>query len=118
MTGLEIFLFIFIVIQTFMSAFLFIRITKNSTNKEFQYAEDIEKLEEANNSLYEFISQLSENLSIGRQYLNNLDAKGYFVADDEIGYFFEQMKTVQEDLDKFIITEISDAEELQEIQQE
>jgi len=34
-------------------------------------------------------------------YLNKIDVKGTFKSDDEIGWFFNEIKTIQNDLSQF-----------------
>lgn len=50
-----------------------------------------------------YIKKLSLTLTEGKQYLENLDERGVFRSDDEVGYFFDQMLEVQKNLDNFII---------------
>lgn len=76
---------------------------RRNVNKEEKYIDVIDELQKSNDNLYEFIEKLSETLAIGKTYLENLDEKGFFNSDDEIGYYFEQMKSVQKDLNAFII---------------
>lgn len=48
---------------------------------------------------------LSDEIKVGQQYLNELDERGVFQSDDEIGFFFDQMKKVQVEINKYIIPE-------------
>lgn len=104
-------LLVFSVIILILLSATFFTLLRKSLRKEDKYIQVVEELEKSNDSLYDFISKMSETLSVGKAYLHNLDEKGYFRSDDEIGYYFDQLKTLQEDLDKFIITNIKNDEE-------
>ena len=64
----------------------------------------VEKYEDILDSDFEYIQKLSNTLVKGQKHLKELDSKGVFQSDDEVGYYFEQLKNVQIDLDKFIVT--------------
>jgi len=68
----------------------------------------IEKLEDNNNALAdyneqleEFIKQQSVAIEDSNRRLNEIDDKGFFRSDDEIGWFFSQLKELQENLNQF-----------------
>ena len=48
-----------------------------------------------------YISNLSTILSKASDKLTEIDAKGLFDSDDEIGWFFKYVKEIQEDLNNF-----------------
>jgi len=50
-----------------------------------------------------YLQGLSESLYEGHKHLKNLDERGVFQSDDEVGEFFENMKKVQQELNKFIL---------------
>ena len=52
-----------------------------------------------------WMKNLSDEIRAGQQHLFNLDQKGVFQSDDEVGFFFEQMKKVQTALSKYVIPE-------------
>ncbi len=60
-----------------------------------------EKLEEITTTYENFISELSEALSFSKNKLDEIDSKGVFKSDDEIGWFFEQIQELQKLLDEF-----------------
>ena len=43
----------------------------------------------------------SEAIDMCDQRLNQIDDKGFFVADDEIGWFFTEVKKIQEAINEF-----------------
>jgi hypothetical protein len=60
-----------------------------------------EKLEEITTTYENFISELSEALSFSKNKLDEIDSRGVFKSDDEIGWFFEQIQELQKLLDEF-----------------
>ena len=60
-----------------------------------------EKLEEISNSYENFINELSEAISYSNEKLDEIDQKGIFKSDDEIGWFFSQIQELQNILDNF-----------------
>ena len=51
----------------------------------------------------EYIGEFNKQLEFTSDRLKKIDAKGSFESDDEIGWFFEQIKNLQEGMDKFRI---------------
>ena len=56
-----------------------------------------------NERLEDFISKQSEAVNACDQRLKQIDSKGIFYADDEIGWFFEEVKKIQEALNEFTL---------------
>ena len=54
-----------------------------------------------NEELEDFIVKQSEAIDLCNQRLKTVDDKGFFVADDEIGWFFTEVKKIQEALNEF-----------------
>jgi Na+-transporting NADH:ubiquinone oxidoreductase subunit NqrF len=50
-----------------------------------------------------YLQNLSETLYEGHKHLSQLDDRGVFQSDDEVGEFFDNMKKVQTELNKFIL---------------
>jgi len=50
-----------------------------------------------------YISNISKTLSYSDTKLKEIDAKGSFEGDDEVGFFFKQIKILQELLNDFKI---------------
>lgn len=57
-----------------------------------------------------FVTKLSESINNCSERLKIIDAKGSFKSDDEIGWFFEEIKYMQESLDQFITKPEEDGE--------
>jgi hypothetical protein len=49
------------------------------------------------------MDQLSKIIEHSSERLKKIDTKGTFESDDEIGWFFEQIKVIQERLNNFKI---------------
>lgn len=60
-----------------------------------------EKQEDVLVSYLNYLDQLSKNIEYMDTRLKQLDGKGMFEADDEIGWFFEQVKVMQNRLNNF-----------------
>ena len=56
-----------------------------------------------NEALEDFIAKQSEAVNACDQRLKQIDSKGIFYADDEIGWFFEEVKKIQEALNEFTL---------------
>jgi hypothetical protein len=50
-----------------------------------------------------FINKLSEQIDTSQKRLEEIDEKGTFQGDDEIGWFFNEVKIIQNDLSRFKI---------------
>ena len=56
-----------------------------------------------NERLEDFISKQSEAINECGKRLNQIDDKGIFYADDEIGWFFQEVKKIQDALNEFTL---------------
>ena len=61
----------------------------------------IRNLIKKNEVLEDFIASQSDTIEQSRKRLDEIDEKGFFRADDEIGWFFAQVKEIQENLNNF-----------------
>lgn len=68
-----------------------------------------EKQEDILASYLLYMDQLSKIIEHSDERLKKIDNKGTFQSDDEIGWFFEQIKVIQERLNNFKLT--NDGEE-------
>jgi hypothetical protein len=50
-----------------------------------------------------YIAEFSKQLEMSDKRLKEIDAKGIFESDDEIGWIFEQIKVLQTSLSRFKI---------------
>lgn len=60
-----------------------------------------EKAEDIIVSQSDFIDKFSQQLDNSEKRLNKIDEKGTFSSDDEIGWFFNEVKQLQNDLSRF-----------------
>ena len=56
-----------------------------------------------NETLEDFIAKQSEAVNECDKRLQQIDDKGIFYSDDEIGWFFKEVKKIQEALNEFIL---------------
>jgi hypothetical protein len=52
-----------------------------------------------------YMDNLSKIIEHSSERLKKIDTKGTFESDDEIGWFFEQIKVIQERLNNFKLTD-------------
>jgi hypothetical protein len=62
-----------------------------------------EKLEDIRTEYENFITKQSEAINICDERLKQIDDKGIFRSDDEIGWFFKEIKKLQEALNEFTL---------------
>jgi hypothetical protein len=65
-----------------------------------------EKQEDILTGYMTYLNKISDTIELAENKMNEVDAKGSFKSDDEIGFFFEQIKTIQIALNSFIIKNI------------
>ncbi len=56
-----------------------------------------------NEKLEDFIAKQSEAINACDKRLKEIDNKNVFYADDEIGWFFKEVKKIQEALNEFTL---------------
>ena len=56
-----------------------------------------------NERLEDFISKQSEAIEACDKRLKQIDDKGIFYADDQIGFFFKEVQKIQEALNEFTV---------------
>ena len=60
-----------------------------------------EKAEDILVSHQEFINKVEEHIIFSNDRLKEIDKRGTFKSDDEIGWFFNEIKIIQNDLSQF-----------------
>ena len=63
-----------------------------------------EKLEDMNIAQDEYIQQISTIMSESNKKIKEIDSKQIFQSDDEIGWFFQGIKEIQEYINDYNIT--------------
>ncbi len=62
-----------------------------------------ERAEDILISQQQFINKIEEQITFTEEKLNKIDQKGLFKSDDEIGWFFNEIKVLQKKLSQFKI---------------
>ena len=54
-----------------------------------------------------YLNKISDTIELSDKKMMEVDAKGSFKSDDEVGFFFEQIKTIQTALNSFVVKNIA-----------
>ena len=65
----------------------------------------IEKYEDITVDQTRYLQNISDLVGKSKSHLDKLDEKGTFKSDDEVGFFFEQMVQVQNELNNYMLPE-------------
>ena len=65
----------------------------------------VERYEDITVDQTKYLQNISDLIKDSQKHLKSLDERGVFQSDDEVGYFFEQMKNVQKELDRYMLPE-------------
>lgn len=93
---MEIFLSILIIISSVLGYVSYNLLIKNE-----KYEDLIESYDETQQSYEILINKISDTIKQSSQKLKEIDSKGTFESDDEIGFFFQQIKQIQNELNQF-----------------
>jgi len=63
----------------------------------------LEKYEDIVQDQVKYLQNISNAIGESKRHLDTLDEKGVFQSDDEIGEFFNQLRYVQEELNKYML---------------
>jgi len=66
-----------------------------------------EKQEDILSGYMTYLNKISDTIELSDKKMMEVDAKGSFKSDDEIGFFFEQIKTIQTALNSFVVKNVS-----------
>lgn len=61
----------------------------------------VEKYEDITLNQRDYLIRIDKVIRDSQMHLQKLDEKGVFQSDDEVGYFFNNMKDIQKELDTF-----------------
>lgn len=67
----------------------------------FNLLRKVENYEDVTEQQAQYMVNISNLLVESQKHLNNLDERGVFKSDDEVGYFFENLKLIQKELDNY-----------------
>jgi uncharacterized membrane protein len=62
----------------------------------------VEKLEKTNSSQEEYILEFYNLVKYSEERVKEIDSKQLFQSDDEVGFFFTNLKNIQEILSEYI----------------
>tara|TARA_B110000879_G_scaffold178871_1_gene234427 strand:- start:280 stop:576 length:297 start_codon:yes stop_codon:yes gene_type:complete len=63
----------------------------------------VERYEDITVDQAKYLQNISELIKDSQKHLKDLDEKGIFEGEDEVGYFFNQMMNVQKELDRYML---------------
>ena len=72
----------------------------------FNLLRKIEKQEDILSSYLTYLDRISRVIEVSENKLKTIDAKGTFSSDDEVGFFFQQIKGLQDILNEFVLKKI------------
>jgi hypothetical protein len=67
----------------------------------FNLLRKFEKQEDILAGYLEYLDKLSRVIEVSDEKLKSIDARGTFESDDEVGFFFQQIKGLQDILNDF-----------------
>lgn len=65
-----------------------------------------EKQEDILTGYMTYLNKISETIEVADKKVKEIDVKGSFKSDDEIGFFFQQIQSIQTILNSFIIKNV------------
>jgi hypothetical protein len=71
----------------------------------------VERLEDTANDLSEYLYNTSTIIDQMNERVQEVDKRGTFQSDDEVGFFFEQLKEIQSILNSINVNERTDTQE-------
>lgn len=70
--------------------------TFNLLRKVERYEDELNKRQDAIISYQEYINGLGSTVEFMNKRINEIDAKGTFKSDDEVGFFFDRLKMLND----------------------
>ena len=80
--------------------------TINLLRKNEKQEDELEKQQIILMSYLAYLNKISDIIETSDKKLNEVEQRGAFKSDDEVGFIFEQIKTIQSILNAFIIKEL------------
>lgn len=87
----------YIIIGVLVVILLFLVYLINNLLKKVENYEDVVQ------DQVQYLQNISNAVGDGQKHLKLIDEKGTFKSDDEVGYYFEQLKIVQSELDRYML---------------
>ena len=95
-----------LIILTLLLLFLVFNLLRKSERYEDMIEDQNDLLDSQNKTLLNIFNQLKES----RDFINNVDERGIFQSDDEVGTFFGYLKEIQNSLESFFTEKNNNAE--------
>jgi uncharacterized protein YoxC len=70
--------------------------TFNLLRKTERYEDELNKRQDAIISYQDYVNGLGSTVEFINKRMNEIDAKGTFQSDDEVGFFFERLKMLND----------------------
>ena len=70
------------------------------------------------NTYEDLLVEISDKTDFINNQLKQIDLKGTFEADDEVGFFFDEMKQLGQELEQLFETEVEDGNKEEEKKEE
>ena len=74
----------------------------------------VERYEDVVQDQTQYLQNISNLVGDSQKHLKTLDEKGVFQSDDEVGYFFDNLKKVQDELNRYMLPENYGKEEIEQ----
>jgi hypothetical protein len=80
--------------------------TINLLRKNEKLEDEVENQSKILSGYMSYLNKMADIIEHSDRRLKEVDSKGSFKSDDEVGFFFEQISSIQEILNKFNIKNI------------
>jgi Tfp pilus assembly protein PilO len=80
--------------------------TINLLRKNEKLEDEVENQSKILSGYMSYLNKIADIIEHSDRRLKEVDSKGSFKSDDEVGFFFEQISSIQEILNKFNIKNI------------
>jgi hypothetical protein len=80
--------------------------TFNLLRKNEKLEDEVENQSKILSGYMSYLNKMADIIEHSDRRLKEVDSKGSFKSDDEVGFFFEQISSIQEILNKFNVKNI------------
>ncbi len=74
----------------------------------------VEKYEDITLDQVKYLQTISDIVTNANEKIKEVDSKGIFQGEDEVGFFFEALKSIQEELNVYMLPENYGEKEIEE----
>lgn len=79
-----------------------IYVNYNLLKRNEQLEESYNQLADEYETMYDKMVRFEEVIDNANQKLKEIDSRGSFESDDEVGFFFKELKALQENINEFL----------------